>query len=152
MKLEERHNVSHVQEWRKEGFTLIPNFFSTEEILPLIEDFHQLYQDRGKGEGVGTPLNKKEEGAIGAGHPKQFINIDSLPYNASSAINLIGNGRIGLHVLCLGGMLFVLQNVRGVPHSTGKLQIYLKDYFEWEMLLSGFLLVTPRRGDQPTQR
>jgi len=89
MKLEERHNVSHVQEWRKEGFTLIPNFFSTEEILPLIEDFHQLYQDRGKGEGVGTPLNKKEEGAIGAGHPKQFINIDSLPYNASSAINLI---------------------------------------------------------------
>ncbi len=89
MKLEERHNVSNVQEWRKEGFTLIPNFFSTEEILPLIEDFHQLYQDRGKGEGVGTPLNKKEEGAIGAGHPKQFINIDSLPYNASSAINLI---------------------------------------------------------------
>ncbi len=89
MKLEERHSVSHVQEWRKEGFTLIPNFFSTEEILPIIEDFQQLYQDRGKGEEVGRPLNKKEDGAIGAGHPKQFMNIDSLPYNASSAINLI---------------------------------------------------------------
>jgi len=89
MKLEERHSVSHVQEWRKEGFTLIPNFFSTEEILPIIEDFQQLYQDRGKGAEVGRPLNKKEDGAIGAGHPKQFMNIDSLPYNASSAINLI---------------------------------------------------------------
>ena len=89
MNLQERHTVSHVEEWRREGFTLIPEFFSTEEILPIIEDFQELYEDRGQGEGVGTPLNKKEEGAIGAGHPKQFMNIDSLPYNASSAINLI---------------------------------------------------------------
>ena len=89
MNLQERHTVSHVEEWRREGFTLIPEFFSTEEILPIIEDFRELYEDRGQGEGVGTPLNKKEEGAIGAGHPKQFMNIDSLPYNASSAINLI---------------------------------------------------------------
>ena len=89
MNLQERHTVSHVEEWRREGFTLIPEFFSTEEILPIIEDFQELYEDRGQGEGIGTPLNKKEEGAIGAGHPKQFMNIDSLPYNASSAINLI---------------------------------------------------------------
>ena len=89
MNLQGRHTVSHVEEWRREGFTLIPEFFSTEEILPIIEDFQELYEDRGQGEGVGTPLNKKEEGAIGAGHPKQFMNIDSLPYNASSAINLI---------------------------------------------------------------
>lgn len=89
MNLQERHTVSHVEEWRQEGFTLIPEFFSSEEVLPIVEDFEQLYQDRGQGEGVGTPLNKKEEGAIGAGHPKQFMNIDSLPYNASSAINLI---------------------------------------------------------------
>ena len=89
MNLQERHTVSHVEEWRREGFTLIPGFFSNEEILPIIEDFQELYEDRGQGEGVGTPLNKKEEGAIGAGHPKQFMNIDSLPYNASSAINLI---------------------------------------------------------------
>lgn len=89
MNLQERHTISHVEEWRREGFTLIPEFFSTEEILPIIEDFQELYEDRGQGEGIGTPLNKKEEGAIGAGHPKQFMNIDSLPYNASSAINLI---------------------------------------------------------------
>ena len=89
MNLQERHTVRHVEEWRREGFPLIPEFFSTEEILPIIEDFQELYEDRGQGEGVGTPLNKKEEGAIGAGHPKQFMNIDSLPYNASSAINLI---------------------------------------------------------------
>ena len=89
MKSEIRHTEDHVEEWRKEGFTLIPRFFSTDEMLPIIKDFEELYQERGRGEGVGTPLNKKEEGAIGAGHPKQFMNIDSLPYNASSSINLI---------------------------------------------------------------
>ena len=89
MKSEIRHTEDHVEEWRKEGFTLIPQFFSTDEIIPIIKDFEELYQDRGKGEGVGLPLDKKEEGAIGAGHPKQFMNIDSLPYNASAAINLI---------------------------------------------------------------
>ena len=89
MSLEERHEQAHVDQWIEEGFTLIPNFFTQAEIEPIIADFEELYQDRGKGEGVGVPLDKKEEGAIGAGHPKQFMNIDSLPYNASAAINLI---------------------------------------------------------------
>ena len=89
MSLEERHKQAHVDQWIEEGFTLIPNFFTQAEIEPIIADFEELYQDRGKGEGVGVPLDKKEEGAIGAGHPKQFMNIDSLPYNASAAINLI---------------------------------------------------------------
>ena len=89
MSLDERHKQAHVDQWIEEGFTLIPNFFTQAEIEPIIADFEELYQDRGKGEGVGMPLDKKEEGAIGAGHPKQFMNIDSLPYNASAAINLI---------------------------------------------------------------
>ena len=85
--LRDRHNEEQVRQWRSEGFTLIPDFFSMDEILPIVEDFNELYRDRGTGE--GKPLNKKEDGAIGAGHPKQFINIDSMPYNASSSINLI---------------------------------------------------------------
>ena len=81
MSLEKRHKQAHVDQWCEEGFTLIPNFFTQAEIEPIIVDFEELYQDRGKGEGVGLPLDKKEQGAIGAGHPKQFMNIDSLPYN-----------------------------------------------------------------------
>lgn len=84
-----RFTDDHIKQWREDGFVLIPDFFTEEEIAPVRADFDLLYQDRGKGEGVGAVLNVKAEGALGAIHPKQFKNIDSLPYNASSAINLI---------------------------------------------------------------
>ena len=84
-----RFTDDHIKQWREDGFVLIPDFFTEEEIAPVRADFDLLYQDRAKGEGVGAVLNVKAEGALGASHPKQFKNIDSLPYNASSAINLI---------------------------------------------------------------
>jgi len=84
-----RFSDDHVRQWREDGFVLIPDFFTADEIAPVLADFEVLYHDRGKGEGVGKELNVKAAGALDASHPKQFMNIDSLPYNASSAINLI---------------------------------------------------------------
>ncbi len=84
-----RHTQDHVQQWREDGFVIVPDFFQPDEINPVLADFDTLYAQRGQGEGVGVELNKKQDGAIGASHPKQFMNIDTLPYNASSAINLI---------------------------------------------------------------
>lgn len=84
-----RFTDSHVEQWREEGFVLIPGFFHQEEIDPVLEDFTTLYHERAQQDGIGEVLNKKRPGAIGASHAKQFTNIDIMPYNASKAINLI---------------------------------------------------------------
>ncbi|MDA1075196.1 MAG: phytanoyl-CoA dioxygenase family protein [Proteobacteria bacterium] len=82
-------NEANVRAWREEGFTLIPTFFGSEVIDPILADFATLYSDRGQGEHVGRELNLKKPGTLGNSHPRQFINFDSLPYRASPAINMI---------------------------------------------------------------
>ena len=82
-----RFKGEHINQWREDGFVLIPDFFEKDEISPVLRDFATLYKDRGRGD--GTVLNVKKEGVIGASHAKQFLNFDALPYKASSAINLI---------------------------------------------------------------
>ncbi len=80
-----RFSKSHVDVWKKEGFVLIPNFFSADEIAPIVADYEALY-------GVGhfaNELNAKEEGSLGAFREDQFKNIDTLPYNGSTQMNLL---------------------------------------------------------------
>lgn len=84
-----RFTADHVRAWREDGFVLIPGFFNGDEIAPILADFDTLYADRGKGEGIGAPVNRKKPGQFGAFDAAQFRNIDNLPYNASPAINLI---------------------------------------------------------------
>ncbi len=84
-----RFTNEHIKQWREDGFVLIADFFGKDELSPVLDDFETLYHQRGKGEGVGTVLDVKKDGSIGASHAKQFLNFDSLPYKASSAINLI---------------------------------------------------------------
>ena len=87
--MQQRFTSQHVSEWRDTGFVLIPDFFTPAEIAPIHEDFETLYADRGQGEGVGTELNKKKPGEIGAISRRQFLNFDQMPYAASPAVNLI---------------------------------------------------------------
>jgi hypothetical protein len=84
-----RFRQDHVRQWRETGFVQIPGFFTPEETEPVLRDFEDLYGDRADAQGIGSELNKKEPGAIGASHPKQFLNIDVMPYKASAAINMI---------------------------------------------------------------
>ncbi len=82
-----RFNQSHIDEWRKEGFVLIPNFFSPEEIEPIVQDYKRIYGTTGADKQEDAQL---EDGAFGEFNEKQFTNIDVLPYNAgSSEMNLI---------------------------------------------------------------
>lgn len=82
-----RFTQSHIDEWREQGFVIIPGFFREDEIEPLVADFEALYGPVGDGD--GQALNKKQPGAIGAGHALQFKNIDMLPYQGSAGLNLI---------------------------------------------------------------
>ena len=84
-----RFSQSDVAQWREQGFALRPRFLTQAEIAPVLDDFAVLYRERGKGPGVGQVLDVKRPGQVGASHLLQFQNIDTLPYNASSAINLI---------------------------------------------------------------
>jgi ectoine hydroxylase-related dioxygenase (phytanoyl-CoA dioxygenase family) len=83
-----RFSARHVEQWREEGFAVIEHFFRADEYEPVLRDYEVLYRDAGKGEGVGAPLQLKPEIAR-ASRGMQFKNIHVLPYEGSSAINLI---------------------------------------------------------------
>tara|TARA_Y100001934_G_scaffold104715_1_gene128813 strand:- start:1081 stop:2004 length:924 start_codon:yes stop_codon:yes gene_type:complete len=82
-----RFTQAHVDEWREQGFVIIPGFFDEAEISPVRADYESIYGS--VGEGDGTPLDKKEDGALGAPSPLQFKNIDTLPYAGGAEMNLI---------------------------------------------------------------
>jgi len=84
-----RHNDSDVDTWREQGFVIIEDFFLKDEIAPVLKDFQQLYSQQSQQIGSRSELNRKATGQIGRFHSKQFLNFDSLPYQASEAINLI---------------------------------------------------------------
>lgn len=78
-----RFSRGHVDEWRDQGFTIIPGFFTPEEIAPLREEYERMYgarrPDRDAVDG---------DGSIGKFNEHQFRNIDTLPYQGSTALNL----------------------------------------------------------------
>lgn len=84
-----RFTLEHVEQWRVEGFTVLERFLREDEYLPVLSDFEALYAEAGRGPGVGTArqLGPSDDG--GANQALQFKNIHVLPYEGSSAINLI---------------------------------------------------------------
>jgi ectoine hydroxylase-related dioxygenase (phytanoyl-CoA dioxygenase family) len=83
-----RFSAAHVQQWREEGFVVLERFFEPREYEPVLADFESLYRDAGKGDGVGAAL-ELEGDAARANRGMQFKNIHVLPYDGSTAINLI---------------------------------------------------------------
>lgn len=83
-----RFSAEHVEQWREEGFVVLERFFERREYEPVLQDFEALYRDAGQGEGVGTALELERHEAR-ANRGMQFKNIHVLPYDGSSAINLI---------------------------------------------------------------
>jgi ectoine hydroxylase-related dioxygenase (phytanoyl-CoA dioxygenase family) len=80
-----RFSAQHVEQWREEGFAVIENFFSKDEYEPILQDFEILYP----GDGQGSARQLKDMQDIRSNRALQFQNIHVLPYEASSAINLI---------------------------------------------------------------
>jgi ectoine hydroxylase-related dioxygenase (phytanoyl-CoA dioxygenase family) len=83
-----RFSEEHVEQWREEGFVILERFFDKREYEPVLSDFELLYRDSGKGEGVGTALELRGDAAQ-TNRGLQFKNIHVLPYDGSTAINLI---------------------------------------------------------------
>jgi ectoine hydroxylase-related dioxygenase (phytanoyl-CoA dioxygenase family) len=90
-----RFSAEHVEEWQKEGFVVIERFFEQREYEPVLQDFEALYRDAGKGKGSSKPEDVRATSQwkpgddAGAQRALQFKNIHVLPYEGSSAINLI---------------------------------------------------------------
>ncbi|MFU8818035.1 MAG: phytanoyl-CoA dioxygenase family protein [Pseudomonadales bacterium] len=85
---EHRRFDSHdVDAWRSDGFAIMPHFLSAEEVAPVAEDYQRLYGDRRPG--LAGALERKQPGQIGGFDKHQFMNIDTLPFDASVATNLL---------------------------------------------------------------
>lgn len=82
-----RFSTEHVEQWREEGFVVLERFFDKHEYEPVLQDFESLYRDAGNREGAA--LQQQQEGHDARSRALQFKNIHVLPYDGSSAINLI---------------------------------------------------------------
>ncbi len=78
-----RFSADHVREWRESGFVRIEGFFRPDEIDPVVADYERLYGGRRTDQ---APENAELNGRF---NEFQFRNIDTLPYAASAATNLI---------------------------------------------------------------
>ncbi len=85
--MSQRFTEAHVAAWKETGFTIIPRFFSEDEIAPIRQEFEGIYGTTGQG--PGAELNVRKTGGFGEFREAQFQNIDTFPYDASFAMNLI---------------------------------------------------------------
>lgn len=84
-----RFNAQHVQQWHEDGFVVLDDFFTAEEIAPVLQDFEHLYKGANTDVGDGSAKVLTPGDDADANSALQFKNIDTLPYVGSSAINLI---------------------------------------------------------------
>lgn len=85
-----RFTQQHVDQWREDGFCVIEDFFTPDEITPVLSDYETLYQQAMQPVGHNTVkvVDAEHEDADTNGG-MQFQNIHTLPYNASVETNLI---------------------------------------------------------------
>jgi len=83
-----RFTEEHVARWREDGFCVIEDFFSVDEIAPLIEDFERLYPAQPEEAQEPVYMDPKAEDYALA-RRAQFKNIHSLPYDGGIELNLI---------------------------------------------------------------
>ncbi len=82
-----KFSEDHVQAWREQGFAIVENFFSDEVIAPVRAEYERIYGTARDGRGG---LNLKEANSVGEFRPEQFKNIDTFPFEASGAMNMLG--------------------------------------------------------------
>jgi hypothetical protein len=82
-----RYTREHVEAWRRDGALVIPDFFTPDEIAAVVADLDQVF---GRGGGADQALVRKAAGSAGSFHPSQFKTIDTIPFDCSPAMNLIG--------------------------------------------------------------
>ncbi len=83
----DRFSSHQVATWRHDGCVVIPDFFTSDEVLAVAKDFETV---TGRSEGGEQPMNKKKAGEIGRFNPAQFSTFEAVPFECSKALNLIG--------------------------------------------------------------
>ena len=94
-----RFTNEHIETWRKEGAVVIHEFFKDKEIEKVTDDFEIIFPGR---KAEVEAVNKKKKGEVGNKLPlqlsgkemgrntiDQFKNFENIPFNCSSALNLI---------------------------------------------------------------
>ncbi len=82
-----RFSEADVERWRRDGFAIVPGFFTPDEIMPVVADYERLYG--GRRPDAAEVMNRKGEGQIGRFNRHQFMNVDTLPYDGSVEMNLL---------------------------------------------------------------
>jgi hypothetical protein len=82
-----RFGPADVAAWRLDGFAIMPGFFEPHEFAPIVEDYGRMYGDRRPE--IAEAMERKNPGQNGAFNRHQFMNIDTLPYDASVTTNLL---------------------------------------------------------------
>jgi hypothetical protein len=82
-----RHTPEHVTAWRRDGGLVIPDFFTAEEVAAVVADFDKVF---GRQAAADAPMVRKRPGEVGAFNAEQFRGIQSIPFDCSPALNLVG--------------------------------------------------------------
>ena len=82
-----RFTPEQVEAWRRDGGTVIPNFFTADEVAAVAADFETVF---GRVEGGETPMVRRKAGQIGGFAAGQFKDNETIPLPCSPALNLIG--------------------------------------------------------------
>lgn len=81
-----RFTDQHIKTWRKEGAVVLPEFFEQTEIDKVLDDFKIIFP---RPKGSLEEVNKKQKGEIGKTNINQFKHFENIPFDCSSALNLI---------------------------------------------------------------
>ncbi|MBA66084.1 MAG: hypothetical protein CMG55_09820 [Candidatus Marinimicrobia bacterium] len=80
-----RYSFDDVKRWKRDGAVVLKNLFTLEEIKTVHDDIAVVFQGK-KG---STPIIKKHSGPPET-VAEQFLNFENIPFDCSSALNLIG--------------------------------------------------------------
>ncbi|MFT4719218.1 MAG: hypothetical protein ACI9SB_000381 [Candidatus Azotimanducaceae bacterium] len=83
-----RFSHAHIQQWRDEGLVIIPDFFSTAEIIPIKDEYIRLYGTQADAS-LRDAVAPTTDAEVAAARLLQFKNIHIFPYDALPAMNLI---------------------------------------------------------------
>ena len=82
-----RFTRADVDAWRRDGATLVRDFFTPDEVADVGADFEVVF---GRTLGAEEAMDRKKGDEIGRFNPAQFKTIESIPFDCSTALNLIG--------------------------------------------------------------
>ncbi|WP_304171393.1 phytanoyl-CoA dioxygenase family protein [Phenylobacterium aquaticum] len=84
---QQRFTAEDVETWRRDGVTLVRDFFTPEEVAAVRADFEQVF---GRTAGAEQAMDKKKAGEIGRFNGAQFRTLEAVPFPGAPALNLIG--------------------------------------------------------------